>query len=383
MSLSSTADGLPRVAILGGGQLGQMLTLEAIELGLEVTIFERTADSPAARIASHEVVGTWDDRAAQAELLSHADVVTLENEFVDAEVLQTLRASGAEVFPSPETLARIQDKLVQKQTLAAAQLPVPRFARVDAPRDLPALGRELGWPLVLKARRGGYDGKGNALVERGDDAEVAFRALGWPASSLMVEKHVQFRSELAVMVVRGRDGLTLSYPVVDTVQRDHICHSVVAPARVSATARDAATNVACAAVEAFDGVGIFGVELFLLHGDGVLVNELAPRPHNSGHYTIEACETSQFENHLRAVLGWPLGSPRLIYPGAAMVNLLGKGVDAVTGLRAALAVPGAHAHLYGKRPSVKGRKMGHVTALGDSGEDALRRAQAAADVLEV
>ncbi len=373
----------PRLGILGGGQLGQMLTLAAIPLGLEVAIFEQFADSPAARIAAHEIVGAWADPAAQAAFVQVSNLVTLESEFVEADILRALQRAGTTVLPRPDTVGRIQDKLIQKQTLRWKGLPVPPFAAADSPADLVAAGGWLGWPLVLKARRGGYDGKGNVLVNGPAEAEAACRALGWPERPLMVEQLIPFQAELAVMVVRGRDGECRAYPVAETVQREHICHQVIVPARLPESARDEATRVALAAAEAFDVVGMLGVELFLLEDDTILVNELAPRPHNSGHYTIEACETSQFENHLRAVLGWPLGSPALLRPAAAMVNLLGTGAAAPRGLERALAVPGAHVHLYGKRPSKPGRKMGHVTALGDSPEEALARALAAADTLEV
>src|SRR5581483_9406753 len=199
---AAPGSGLPRLGILGGGQLAQMLTLAAVELGVEVAIFEQSADSPAARIAAHEVVGAWTDPAAQGRLLAHADVVTLENEFVDAEVLDALRDGGAAVRPSAATLRRIQDKLVQKQTLAAAGLPVARFASVLEIGDVARAAETLGWPLLLKARRGGYDGYGNALVRAAEEAESACRALGWPARTLLVERFIPFRLELAVIVVR-------------------------------------------------------------------------------------------------------------------------------------------------------------------------------------
>jgi 5-(carboxyamino)imidazole ribonucleotide synthase len=237
---------------------------------------------------------------------------------------------------------------------------------VTTPNDVLTAAQEFGWPLVLKTRRNGYDGYGNATVRSAEEVILAWERLTRGGSPLFVEAWVPFTCELAVMVVRGRDGTTVAYPVVETVQQNHICHVVRVPAPVDANLAAQATDLAVAAIQAVDGVGIFGVELFALADGQVLINELAPRPHNSGHYTIEACVTSQFENHLRAVLGWPLGPTALRAPAAVMVNLLGKrnGPINPSAIVAALAVPGAHIHFYGKREERIGRKMGHITALG-------------------
>jgi 5-(carboxyamino)imidazole ribonucleotide synthase len=314
-------------------------------------------------------------------------VVTLENEFVDAMVLERLEALGCRVRPSPSCVGIVQDKLRQKQALAAAELPVPQFRAVSAPEELAKLGKELGWPLMLKARRDGYDGHGNVLVHSGREAEAACERLGWPDRTLLVEAHVPFERELAVLVVRGLDGTVVSYPVVETRQDPelHICREVLAPAAAPVAVAERAAHVARAAVEAVGGVGAFGVELFLLRDGQVCVNELAPRPHNSGHYTIEACLTSQFANHVRAVLDLGLGQTAMRTPAAVMVNLLGSGSGSVSAadLRAALEVPGASVHLYGKTENRLGRKLGHVTALADSVDEALERARAAAACLRL
>jgi 5-(carboxyamino)imidazole ribonucleotide synthase len=264
---------------------------------------------------------------------------------------------------------------------------VPIFRPVSAPDDLPGLGKELGWPLMLKARRDGYDGRGNALVRSARDADAACERLGWPDRTLLAEAWVNFERELAVLVVRGLDGTLVSYPVVETRQDPelHVCREVLAPAAVGAAVAERATQVARAAVEAVGGVGAFGVELFLLRDGQVCVNELAPRPHNSGHYTIEACWTSQFENHVRAVLELGLGDTSLRAPAAAMVNLLGSGAGAVSDvdLAAALRVTGAYVHLYGKAENRLGRKLGHVTAVGPSVDEAFERARAATACLHL
>ena len=362
-----------------------MLTQAAVSLGVETVIFERSADSPAGRLTQAEIVGAWDDPDLLDLFASRCDLVTLENEFVDATILAGLEARGLSVYPGAITLAVVQDKLFQKERIAAVGLRVPAFRRVDSPDDLPAIAAELGWPLLLKARRNGYDGYGNATLHGPGDIRPAWEQLTRGGSPLLAEAFVPFSRELAVMVVRGRDGAARAYPVVETVQRQHICHLVRAPAAIPAAAAVAATNLALAAVEAVRGVGIFGVELFALEDGQILFNEIAPRPHNSGHYTIEACVASQFENHLRAVIGWPLAPTDLRAPAAVMVNLLGRrdgpvGPDA---LRAALDVPGAHLHLYGKRESRVGRKMGHVTALGATLAEAEELALRAADLVDV
>ncbi len=377
------------LGILGGGQLGRMTIQAAADLGLDVVVAERAADSPAARLTSASVVfeGGWGDERALQELARRAPVVTLENEFVDARLLERLQELGSRVLPTPASVATVQDKLLQKQALARAGLAVPPFAAVERPEDVVDLGRQFGWPLMLKARRDGYDGYGNALVRNAEEAQPAGERLGWPARQLYAEAFVPFERELSVVVVRGQDGQSVTYPVVESQQdpERHVCRVVLAPAALRAGVGERAAELARRAVAAVGGVGTFGIELFLLPDGGLSINEMAPRPHNSGHYTIEACATSQFANHVRAVLGLPLGEPTMRAPAAAMVNLLGGANAGVTshGLEAALLVPWTYVHLYGKRESRPGRKMGHVTALGATLDEALERASRAASVLTV
>jgi len=388
MSMMDCQRERPRVGILGGGQLGRMTAEAAVGLEIEIVILEREAGSPAGQVVGpeHEIVGDWRDEAARRALAARVDLITLESEFVAADALQWFVDRGTPVRPGPHTLRIVQDKLRQKETLAAAGLPVPPFRPVRSPDDLLAAGAELGWPLVLKARRLGYDGRGNAAVESPAQAAAAIARLAGSADpadgplDLYAEAFVPFAGELAVMVVRGLDGAQAAYPVVETVQQNHICHEVVAPARVPEAVAERARALALQAAAAVEAVGVVGVEMFWLADGTVLLNELAPRPHNSGHYTIEACRTSQFANHLRAVLGWPLGPTAMVAPAAAMVNLLGtrQGPACPRGVEEAQAVPRTFLHLYGKREVRVGRKMGHVTALGDTPEEALARARQAA-----
>ena len=373
------------LGILGGGQLARMTAEAASRLGVEVATLEKEASSPAGRIAAREVVGGWLDFARLAELAEGALAVTLENEFVDVAALEWLEARGVAVYPSARTLALIQDKYEQKRFMRAAGIPTSDFAPVAAAEDVSRAAGDWGWPLVLKGRRNSYDGYGNATLGGPDDLAPAFARLGFPERTLYVERWAPFSRELAVIVARGRDGAMVVYPTVETVQRNHICHIVRAPAPGAAAVAQRAAEIARHAVEAINGVGVFGVELFELANGEVLYNEIAPRPHNTGHYTIEGCVTSQFENLVRAALGLPLGSAALVAPAAVMVNTLGarNGPAEARGMAQALAIPGAHVHVYGKLASRVGRKMGHVTALGASVAEAEAIAHAAADALDL
>jgi 5-(carboxyamino)imidazole ribonucleotide synthase len=387
MLLSLYNDGAPlTVGILGGGQLAKMTAQAAYRLGLQVAIIEHGEASPAGAMTKLDFDAGWLDEQALERFIEASDVVTLENEFIDVAILERI-AERRSVFPSPDTMRLAQDKFIQKQTMQAAGIPVPHFASIDAVEEAYAFGKEHGYPFVMKTRTHGYDGYGNMTVHRDNNALVAFkRFTSDPGDDIaprkvMVEAFVRFRKELAVIVARNRRGETEVYPCVETIQENHICRWVLAPALVEPRLQRLAQELAVAAVEAVSGVGVFGVEMFLTEADEILYNEIAPRPHNSGHYTIEGSLTSQFENCLRAILNLPLGSGALVRPAAVTMNLLGArsgsgAPDTVTGL---LRHAGVNLHLYGKKTSRIGRKMGHLTALGDSVEAAqelLRRAEA-------
>jgi 5-(carboxyamino)imidazole ribonucleotide synthase len=315
----------PRLGIIGGGQLARMTALSALQLGCDVVVLERNPASPAATLASHSLVGDWDNPADLLKLAQCCDLVTLENEFVDARSLAALETAGHTLFPTSRSIALVQDKLIQKQTLAAAGLPVPAFRPAQSVEAVATAGDELGLPLLLKARRNAYDGKGNVTLQSLAEISGAWEKLGGHrGNELYVETFCPFECELAVIITRGSDGSMATYPLVQTEQHEHICHIVRAPATVAPFIAANALEIARRAVTAVGAVGSFGVEMFLTAGGEILVNELAPRVHNSGHYTIEACVCSQFENHVRAVLGWPLGSTTMIAPAAVMVNLLGR-----------------------------------------------------------
>ena len=361
-----------RIGIVGGGQLAKMTALPAMELGCEVVILEKTENTPAACLAAELLYGDWDDPTNLLKLAEKVDVVTLENEFVDANSLKKLEEAGHHLYPSSATIGMVQDKLIQKQALSNVGIPVTPFAAVSSREEIEQQAEELGWPLVLKARRNGYDGKGNATLKSAADIEEAWNKLDGDNRELYVEGFCKFTGELAVMVTRRADGEMVNYPVVESVQKDHICHIVRAPARIDEEMADKAVEMARKAVNTIEGVGTIGVEMFLTEDRQIILNEMAPRVHNSGHYTIEACECSQFENHVRAILGRPLGSTKMVSNAAVMINMLGEeqGTGYPVGIDDALNVSGAHIHVYGKSTTNIGRKMGHITALGETIEDA-------------
>jgi 5-(carboxyamino)imidazole ribonucleotide synthase len=369
------------VGVVGGGQLGRMLAEAASPLGVDVVALDPTPDCPAVPPAADQVLADFDDRAAVRDLAEHADVLTYEIELADPDALAAAAADAeVDVHPTPDTLRTIQDKLVQNRSLVDAGVPIPDFAAVDGDDDLRAAFDALGSPLMLKRRTGGYDGRGNAPVGSVAEAREEF---GDDLDGFVAEEFVDFERELSVIAARG-DGETATYPVAENLHEAEVLRETVVPARTSEAVREDATAVAEDVLGALNGRGVFGVELFEVDGR-ILVNEIAPRPHNSGHYSIEGCHTSQFEQFARAVLGLPLGDTTLRDP-AVMANVLGE-PDAET--RPAVLDGGAEIldedrlafHWYGKREVRPLRKLGHVTAVGDDRETLLDRARAARDAL--
>lgn len=354
------------VGVLGGGQLGRMMAEAGHRLGIKLAVLDPgSSSSPAGQIAEVSVEGSFNDEEKVMQLASISDLVTTEIEHVNASALAKLEASGKIVHPSASTIATIQDKYQQKVHLAAVGIPLPEFMEINSVADCKIAGIRYGFPFMLKKRRLAYDGYGNCVVKTADDIEMAYEKLG--GKELYAEKWQKFTKELAVMVVRSKDGV-VSYPVVETIQENNICHIVVAPAQVPENVLNEAMAVAKKAIASFSGYGIFGVEMFQLLDDSIVLNEIAPRPHNSGHYTMEACDHDQFEMHLRAVLGLPCPTPIMRTKVAMMVNVLGRDSmdETMILLRKAMTIPGAAVHWYGKKESRKGRKMAHLTYTADS-----------------
>ena len=373
----------PTLGVVGGGQLGRMLGEAAGPLGVEVVVSDPTPDCPASPVVRDQVVGDFDDEATVREVAERADVLTYEIELADPDALERVAdETGTPVHPDPDTLRTIQDKLVQNRAFADAGIPLPEFRRVDDADDLRAAGEELGWPVMLKARSGGYDGRGNFPISRPEEAEDALGDLGGPA---LAERFVEFERELAVIGVRGAEDRR-TFPVTETIHHEEILRETVSPARADEATRERAAEVARDVLAEMDGRGVYGIELFEHEGD-IMVNEVAPRPHNSGHWTIEGCLTSQFEQHIRAVLGWPLGSTERRSPTVS-ANVLGDVTEPepaeLRNVSRALAEPGLSLHWYGKREVRPLRKMGHVTTTGGAEGDVselLERTRAVRDGL--
>lgn len=355
------------IGFLGGGQLARMSAMAAYRLGFKVAVYDAKLDSPAGMMTKLDFAGSIDDDAALSNFADACDIITLENEFINPDRLRFLKSLGKEVYPTPETIGLIQDKLTQKMTFEAAGLPVPRFLPVSDSDNYSDLKSVFGSEFILKSRKMGYDGYGNHFVRTEQDFLEGMKKLSSRHSAVMSEEVIRFSKELAVMVAINTHEVAV-YPVVETIQENHICKFVLAPAEISKATESRILDTAVNAIRSVHGKGIFGVELFLTEANEIYINEIAPRPHNSGHYSIEGCVTSQFENHIRAILELPLGSTSLLKNCAVMVNTLGKadGEGRIFNYDEILFDSSVHLHFYGKSESRKGRKMGHLTKTGEN-----------------
>jgi 5-(carboxyamino)imidazole ribonucleotide synthase len=370
------------IGVVGGGQLGRMFALTARRMGYRTLVLDPAADAPAAQVADEQIRAPLNDRAAARELARRSDVVTLEWENADVATLREL-AHVVPVRPGAHVLEVCQHRVREKDAVRRLGIGTAEYRAVRSAAELRAALDEIGAPAVLKTSRGGYDGKGQAVIRHPDEAEAAYAALGGEAREMILEGMVRFRMEVSVVCARSPGGETASFPVSENLHRNGILDTSVVPAPVDEATAAQARRIAATLAEGLNVEGLLAVEMFVAEDGRLLVNELAPRPHNSGHYTMEACAVSQFEQQLRAVCGLPLGSTELLRP-AAMVNLLGE--DGGTCLddprvAQALAVPGVALHLYGKHEARPGRKMGHLTALGADTAQALERARTARRIL--
>lgn len=364
------------VGVIGGGQLAWMMAAGAKALNIALHVQTPSDQDPAVEVAQTTLIGEVDDAAVTAQLAKQCDIITFENEFIDLSALRQIERQidkNRTLFaPSLDALLPLLDKYDQRLYCDRLNLPSLPFTTLESQADLSSLAEKvalLGFPLVLKTRRHGYDGQGTFMLKTLADVEAVWEKLGY--QPVLLEAFVEFEKELAVMVARSASGEVVVYPVVETEQIDQVCRRVIVPARVEPEIDDQVRAIATTLITYLDFVGVLGIELFLSAEDKVTINEVAPRTHNSGHYTLDACITSQFEQQLRAVSNRPLGSPNLKKSGAIMVNLLGT--DSTTSdyqnkCEALSKIPGAHVYWYGKR-SRPGRKMGHVTILTDSPSD--------------
>ncbi len=347
------------IGILGGGQLGRMLALAAARLGFKCHVLDPVPDSPAFDVVHRVTCADFADTGALDRFAADVDVITYEFENVPAETATFLSARKA-VLPDPQVLATTQDRLTEKTFVASLGIGTAGYARIDSPAELARALDAVGRPAILKTRRFGYDGKGQIAIRNGADPQAAWRQIG--AQPAILEAFVPFEREISVVAARARDGTVQCFDVTENEHRDHILKVSRVPARVSDAVAAEARRIAESIATAFDYVGVLAVEMFVVpdgHGHAVLVNEIAPRVHNSGHWTIDGATVSQFEQHIRAVAGWPLAQP-IRHGAIEMTNLVG---DEIHDAARWLTAPGAALHLYGKATVRAGRKMGHVTRL--------------------
>ncbi len=375
---------MKRIGVIGGGQLALMMADAAKKLSVELVVQTPNHNDPAVSIANDVVFASVDSAIATGYLAEKCDVITFENEFIDLVGLSVLAHFGVCFRPRIEALAPLLDKYDQRCYLRDLGLPVPKFFHLpeyksSQIKSLKSLVVELGFPVVLKTRRHGYDGQGTFIINDFDELfrRLDFETIKSPRSQplFLLEEFIPFERELAIMAARSVLGEVVTYPVVETQQEEQVCRRVIAPANISQEISVEIEKIAQTLLNSLKAVGIFGIELFLTADGKVLVNEIAPRTHNSGHFSLDACEISQFEQHLRAVCGLPLGSTALVCDAAVMVNLLGydREVEYQSKLDDITRIPKSHLHWYGKSESRPGRKLGHVTVLLDSSnrEDAL------------
>jgi 5-(carboxyamino)imidazole ribonucleotide synthase len=380
----------PRIGIVGGGQLGKMLAMDAKRLGLKVNILDPSYDCPASSIADEHIVAGFNDRQGIMRLAEMSHVLTYEIELVDADVLKELEDKGYKVRHPSYVVKVTQDKYMQKFILSKHGIPTARFMLIDGNiSDISSLG----YPLVIKVRKGGYDGRGNIVIRSKEDLEslrlkeFIRRYSSKDNIGFYAEEYVNFVKEISVIVARAYDGSSVAYPVAENIHDDGILDTSIVPARIDEHTYNKAREIARDVIDAFNGIGVFGVEMFLTSDGSIMVNEIAPRVHNSGHYTIEACNVSQFEEHIRAIMDMPLVEPRMICNSAVMVNILGNdavnGKYALSNIDALLSIDGLRLHIYGKSTNKGRRKLGHMTILSNSREDAIAKAMYARSLLKI
>ena len=376
-----------KIGIAGGGQLGKMMILEAKRLGFYVAVLDPSEDCPAHSVCDLLIVGDLNDPKGYYELSKHVDVITYEWENINASTLEKLENEGHVIYPSVKTLKTIQNKKLQKTALSENKIPVPRFSPVTCIGEIQEYGKSenFGYPLMLKTTTGGYDGKGNALIKNAGETDKAYKQLGSGQKELMVEEYIDFTKEISILVCRGIDGKRVIYPAAENTHINSILDTTVVPADIDSAISEKVTDIANKVMTVFDGVGTFCVEMFVTGSGEIFVNEVAPRPHNSGHYTIEGCFADQFENHIRAITGLSFGDTDMAVPAVVMVNLLGEsdGDARLLGLEDAYLDPNVRVHYYGKSRSKKGRKMGHYTVVGKTVDDTLRRARDLKEILHI
>jgi 5-(carboxyamino)imidazole ribonucleotide synthase len=356
-----------RLGIVGGGQLGKMMAFEAKRMFMKVIILDPSKDCPASSLADKLIIGDFSDAQKIYDLSSEVDIITYEIELANATALNNLEESGFLVHPSPKTLSIIQNKYRQKKFLRENNITVPDFELVSSEEQLMYYCSNSGFPVLLKACEDSYDGRGNYLIR--SENEISKALIYFSGRQCMVEKFVNFKKEISIMVARNLSGNISYFPIAENIHENHILKTSIIPARISKETEGKAIDLAIMTMKSLKGSGIFGIEMFVDEEDNVLINEIAPRPHNSGHYSIEACSISQFEQHIRAILDYTLLQPILL-SDAVMINILGPdnytGPYEIAGIDKLFAIPGAKIHIYGKLETKPNRKLGHVTIVSNN-----------------
>ncbi len=368
-----------KIGIIGGGQLGRMIVQEAKKMGLYVVILDPTLGSPAGQIADEQIIADLNNEEKIKELVIKCDITTFEIEHINTDILKKLEESGENISPPSRVLEIIKDKSKQKKFLNEYNIPTSKWKKFN--EDEP-INETFSFPVVQKACRGGYDGRGVYVIKNEEDVKNRLRAESF------LEEYIDFDKELAIIVARSKNGEIKSYPLVEMIfdEEENICDMIIAPARVDEKIYKEASEIAKDCVEELKGVGVFGVEMFLTKDNRILVNEIAPRVHNSGHYSIEGCVTSQFEQHIRCIMGLPLGSTELLAP-TVVINLLGdkmhRGTPKYIGVHESLEILGVNLHIYGKKETRPYRKMGHATIVDGKIENAIEKAYIVKKTLKV
>jgi len=355
------------LGIIGGGQLGMMLTESAKEMPehiLKIIVLDPTENCPAAQVGAEQIVADFKDEKAIQELAEKSDIITYEIESGNSDVLKSVE-SKAEINPSPKTLKMIQDKFLQKTFLSENKIPIPEFIKISSLDELQQGLNKFGYPSLLKARRDAYDGRGNFKVNSTEDVQKAFDY--FKGQNVMLEKFVPFKMEVSVIAARNTKGQIKTYPLVENIHEDNILRETIAPARVSKEMVDKAEKIAKDVMTVLKGAGVFGIEMFVTTDDQILINEIAPRVHNSGHHTLQSSETSQFEQHLRAILGLELGSVKLVHP-TIMYNILGSKDFQGEYRPLEISEKNVFLKMYGKEISKPLRKLGHLNLVADQEE---------------
>jgi 5-(carboxyamino)imidazole ribonucleotide synthase len=373
-----------KIGIIGGGQIGKMIAQEAKRMSLKVVILDPTKNCPASTVCDKLIVADFKNEDKIRELAKYSDVITYEIELANSEALKNLESKKYPIFPSPHSLYLIQNKYRQKKFLQENKLPVPEFKKITSINDLSFIAEKFEYPLMLKASEDSYDGRGNYLIKCKEDIPIAYNS--FDNREIFAEKYVDFKTEISIMVARNKKGQIETFPIAENIHKNNVLDTTLVPANISPKIYKDAEIIAKNVVVCLNDIGIFGIEMFVSNKDDIFINEIAPRPHNSGHYSIEGCSISQFEQHIRTILNLPLIKPELLRP-TVMKNILGppnfSGNYRIRGMSKLLSIPSTKIHLYGKSLTSPGRKLGHITCTGTTLDEVIKRSSYAKNSIEI